>query len=252
MKQHPISHGQPPITLNGHDHAYLASFQKNQGATNDCAAYAVAAAISILRGGHRVDYTQVVEVANRRTTLLWGGLFGLYGLIFGGSLRLWPGGPITPRQQARLARVVARKRGMKVKTQVMKGAPADLLHYLAKPNMAVLVTLGWDNTYRPRIVYARGDLRSFAEVGFFHLATGKSIRYPFAAHVMVLAAYDPARTVQDGNETIHIPWGFVSSWLDDGGELFWMPDDDFQAAWEYDIKIGSNMMVIVESLGESM
>lgn len=242
--QQEIPELQGALTLGGHDPAYLSTFQQNQGQTNDCGAYSIAAAISLLRGGRRVDYAQIVTLANRRTTLHWGLLAGLYGLIFGRGLRLWPGGPMPPRQQANLARTVARRRGMKVTARASRGTPADLLAHLAQPDTAVLVTLAWDDDACPRIVYPDGSLQHFAPVAHQTVA-GKSIRYPFAAHVMLLAAYDPSRAVQVDEETIATPWGFVNSWIDGGGELFWMPDPDFQTAWGYNIVIGSNWMVVI-------
>lgn len=238
------------ITLGGHDPAYLASFQKHQGSTNDCAAYSIGAAFSLLRGGQRVDYVQVARFASRRTSLHWGMLAGLVGILFGRGLRLWPGGPITPHQQANLAKTLARQRKVRLDASVKTGSLADLLAYLKQPNTAVLVTLAWDDEYLPRIAYPNGTMYRFGKVDSLKLGPVK-IRYPFAAHVVLLAAYDPGRTAQIGNEVIHTPWGFINSWMDDADDLFWLPEYDLLKAWGYNIRIGSNKIVVITTGDET-
>ncbi len=63
------------------------------------------------------------------------------------------------------------------------------------------------------------------------------------AHAMVLAAYDPTHLDHAGNPA---PWGFINSWADGGSELYWMPDADFQQAWDHDIPLaGSHNAVVI-------
>ncbi|HEC21388.1 MAG TPA: hypothetical protein ENI95_00565 [Chloroflexi bacterium] len=236
----------------GQSEEYLSTFQRNQGQSNHCGAYAVGAALSLLRGGRTLDYRELAGSADRSTSLLWAALLGVPGLLFGPTRRLWPGGPITPRQQANLARWAARRRGFKVKAKVMRGTVDDLWRYLAQPGTVVLVTIGWDDDTRPRIAHPDdGKLKPFPPVGAIRILD-RTVRYPFAAHVMALAAYDPSRTATAEGEEIATPWGFINSWRDGHerekpgyGRLYWMPDADFRAAWEYSILIGSRYMVVI-------
>jgi hypothetical protein len=239
------------IYWGGQTEAYLSRFQKNQGKTNHCGAYSVAVAVSLLRGGQRLDYDQVVACADQHALLQVPSLAGLRDALTGRSLRLWKGGPMTPHQQARLARYIAAQHGLKVEANVRRGTPADLISALRQPDTVVLVTVGWNDRTRPEIVGPKGAVWRFAAVD--SLSVGKiRIKYPFGAHVMVLAAYDPSRSFKKGEESITTPWGFINSWVDGpdpdspaDGELFWMTDAHFRRAWEYPILIGSRYMVTV-------
>ncbi len=238
------------IYWGGKSEAYLSSFQRDQGRTNNCGEYAVAAALSLLRDGRRLDYEAIVRLADSWTMPLAVLAFGVFGLLAGGGHRLWPGGPTTPRQQANLALRAARERGMKLKAEVMKGTPEALKHYLRVPTIIALVTVGWDDTWRPRIFYPTGKLKMFAPVGQMRIGSA-AIRQPFAAHVMLAAAYDETRSFSTPEGDVGAPWGFVNSWFDGSttqpgrGEIFWMPDEDFRRAWGYKIPGTPNNMVLL-------
>jgi hypothetical protein len=237
------------IFWGGHPEAYLAAFQKAQGETNHCGVYAVSAAISLLRGGKMIDYDESVAIADRHSAL---SPLGIARLVVGSNLRLWPNGPTTPRQQANLAEWLGRLRGLMLSARALTGGPDDLIGYLRMPDTVVLVAVGWNDSARPLIVGPDSKLLRFAPVGSLSLF-GISFRAPFGAHVMALAAHDPARRFTfRGGRTIAAPWGFINSWVDGAdpdapghGHLYWMPDEDFQAAWEYPIWVGRNRMVVI-------
>jgi hypothetical protein len=237
------------IFWGGHPEAHLAAFQKAQGQTNHCGVYAVSAAISLLRGGERIDYDESVAIADRHAAL---SLLGIARLVAGRNLRLWPGGPTTPRQQAHLAERLGRLHGLAISARAYTGTPNDLIGYLRETDTLVLVTIGWDDGSRPLIVSPDGRLLRFAPVESLSLFS-VTFRAPFGGHVMVLAAHDPARRFRfRGGRTITAPWGFINSWADGAdseapghGHLYWMPDEDFRAAWGYPIWVGRNKMVVV-------
>ncbi len=222
----------------------LAAFQRNQGRTNNCGEFAVAAALGLLRGAPLDDYAEVVDVANRWTVLHSVIAGGLYGLTLGRSFRLWPGGPTTPRQQASLARYVGRRHGLRVRAREQRGeSAAELLHLLQQPDTAVLVTIGWDTTFRPKLTYPDNKARQLTLSDIVG-----DIDSPFEAHVMVLAAYDPNRVISQGDELPQAAWGFINSWVDAEdahGRLFWMAEADFLKTWRFRIPLTPNNLVVV-------
>ncbi len=253
--------------------AQLASYQKNQGQTNDCAVYAVAAALNLLadtksrrrkRGAEPagdeaalplrgfsglVDYDSAVAVASQRAILRGDLLGGLGDFLGGRDLRMWPGGPLMPRQQAALARQLSQQYRLPVTAVATRGSTDDLLFFLRQPNAEVLVTLGWGLRHRPRIQHPDGKLRPFNPPDSISVA-GRAIHLPFGAHVMLLAAYDPAHTAKEGRKSIAAPWGFINSWVDGGESLYWMPEDDFCRAWRYVIPgVGRQKMVVIRRVG---
>jgi hypothetical protein len=239
------------IYWGGQTEAYLARFQKNQGKTNHCGAYSVAVAVSLLKGGQRLDYDQVVACADQHALLQAPSLASLRNTLTGKNLRLWKGGPTTPHQQAKLARYIAAQHDLRVETSVRRGIPDDLIAALSQPDTVVLVTVGWNDRACPEIVGPKGAIWHFAAVDSLSLGNIR-IKYPFGAHVMVLAAYDPSRSFRKGDETITTPWGFINSWVDgsDTESLFWMTDAHFRRAWEYPILIGSRYMVTIRKAGQ--
>jgi hypothetical protein len=237
------------IFWGGHPESYLATFQKPQGTTNHCGVYASSAAISLFLGGQRIDYEQFVGIADEHAAV---SLAGIARLIVGNNLRLWPGGPTTPRQQSNLAEHIGRLCGLHVWARPRTGTPADLIAYLRKPDTLVLVTIGWGDDFRPLIVDPTGKLLRFAPVGELTLFK-VTFNAPFGAHVMVLAAHDPTRRFTfQGGKIIAAPWGFINSWVDGEdpnepghGHLYWMPDEDFRKAWGHNIWVGKNKIVVI-------
>lgn len=232
-----------------HSESYLASFQKSQGKTNNCGVYAASAAISLLRDGQLIDYDEATSITDAHTAI---SLAGLARLIVRKNLRLWPNGPTTPKQQANLAEHIGRRYGLSITAQVQKGTPESLLACLQEPDKLALITIGWNDKSRPLIIDPTGKLLRFAPVGELCLFN-VTFRAPFGAHVMLLAAYDPARKFKfRGGKKMTAPWGFINSWMDGAdtnapghGYLYWMPDEDFQSAWAYNIWAGRNKMVTI-------
>jgi hypothetical protein len=249
------------IYAGGKSEAELAKYQKNQGRSNDCAAYSVAAALRLLadqppvqelnaKDAHPlsqvVSYELSVDVANRHAALRSNVLGGVKEILSGEDLRVWAGGPTMPRQQARLARELAHRYSIDVATHVTRGTADDLLRYLATPDTYILVTIGWSKDTRPRIQYPDGVFRYFGQPETFKVG-GMSFDGPFTAHVMLLAAYDPDRKGMLDNKTVSVPWGFVNSWVDAGDGLYWMTEEDFRDAWRFVIPlVGRQQMVIIQ------
>jgi len=239
-----------PIYWGGHTEEYLSTFQKHQGVENDSGAYAAAAAISLLREGRKVDYTQVARASNRWTAMHTGLLIGIPGLIFGKGRRLWPGGPMTPKQQASLVEWLGKSRRFTVQAKAIKQATAKILiANLQQPDTLQLVTVSWTDSTRPQIVHPDGSLMGFPLVGAFP----GNVDHPFESLVMVLVAYDPTRTVESPEGALPTPWGLLNWWIDGHitdvagyGHLHWMPDEDFRLAWGFNLPlIGSNNVVVV-------
>jgi hypothetical protein len=201
----------------------LAAFQQRQGTgRNDCADYSIAAALNMFYGG-AVKGSEVAKAAD------------LGSVLFG--YRLWPNGPTTPRQQVNIVNTIADRSGLPVSATALRATTADLIGYLQQPDTAVIVTIGWDDAHVPQIARA-----SDAATG-----AGGGAPLQLNAHAMVLAAYDPNHVDHGGNPA---PWGFVNSWADGGGEIYWMPDADFQRAWSHEIPlVGSHNAVVITRAG---
>lgn len=258
----------------------LAKYQKAQGKTNDCAVYSVAAALNLLddtkgrrlrrapnaelaaqsadekdselviRGVQgKVDYQEAVHTANRHAILREGLVQGLADFVAGQDYRVWPGGPTMPRNQKHLAERLAERHDMEITADALRGTTEDLLFLLNQPNTAVLVTIGWGKEDPPRILYPDGKFRRFGQPEMLLEIGGLKVDAPFNAHVMLLAAYDPAKTATLDGQQVNTPWGFINSWVDAGPKLYWMTEEDFRQAWRYVIPgVGRQKMVVVRRL----
>lgn len=243
--------------------AALAKFQKNQGVTNHCGTFSVATALRILaesdpqRGkkvadaeatgvGAIVNYDEVVEIANSHAVFRRDLGQGLTDFFTGASYRVWPDGPTMPKQQVALAKQLAARMGLTITATALRGTPNDLIAYLGEPDTFVVVTIGWGQTNRPSILYTDGVLREFAPPDHATVG-GAKIDFPFNAHTMLLAAYDPNHKVEvDGKEKL-LPWGFINSWQDGGKNLYWMAERDFRDGWRYVIPgVGRQKMVVIQ------
>lgn len=210
----------------------LADLTREMDDPADSGAYAVATALSMLRDGRLIDVASVIRVADSWSTPLSILAFGVFGLLAGGGRRLWPGGPITPRQQANLAKRIGRQRSMRVKTQALRPTLQGLINTLHDPDSMALVTITWTDESRPRIAAPTGGpLEPAPDLESYRLGKTRRVRTPFAAHTMILMAHDPARMTAG----VPTPWGFLSHWVDARTlpvpGLYWMPDDDFIETW---------------------
>jgi hypothetical protein len=197
----------------------LAVYQQFQGQRNDCAQFAIAASLNLVYGGS-VRGSDVGEAADH-----------LPGFVPWWGLRMWPNGPTSPQQQANIVNGIAQEGGFDFQATAIKATPEELIDHLSEPTSAVVVTIGW----------AQGDLPQIAQTSLKGL-TGSADGI-LNGHAMLLAAYDPTHLDGQGDPA---PWGFINSWVDGTTEIYWMPDDDFREAFEYDIlAMGSNNAVII-------
>lgn len=243
------------IFSEGKSEAELAQYQKNQGRTNNCAVYSISAALRMLgdqpppgREGslYGVDYDAAVVLSNSRAVIRPNLFATLRDFLSNQDLRLWPNGPVAPREQAILARELAAKHRIPVRALAMRGTPEDLLRYLAMPNTHVLVSFGWSGSDLPHILHPDGKFRLFGRPEVVQIGS-RRVELPFTAHTMLLAAYDPNRhAILDGQE-VTAPWGFINSWVDAGEGLYWMTEVDFRKAWRFVIPfVGRQKMVVLQ------
>jgi hypothetical protein len=243
--------------------AVLAKFQKNQGITNHCGAFAVATALRIMAEsdprrakkvadaeatgvGGVINYDEVIELSNSHAVFRRDVGQGLVDFFTDASYRVWPNGPTMPKQQVALAKKLAAQVGLEITARAMRGTPNDLITYLGEPDSFVVVTIGWGRTNRPSILYTDGVLRDFSPPDHANLGKTK-IDFPFNAHTMLLAAYDPGHKVEVDGKSMTLPWGFINSWQDGGKNLYWMTEHDFRDGWRYVIPgVGRQKMVVIQ------
>jgi hypothetical protein len=149
---------------------------------------------------------------------------------------VWSDFATTPQQQANTINTIASYGGVSLKAEAKRGSKADLLQLLATPDTVVIVTIGWDSSFTP---FLARDGHSVTEA--------PTAKWPYFAHALVLAAYDPSHINTSGNSNKTAEWGFVNSWTNpQGSSIYWVPDSDFDKVWNFNIApVGSNNMVIV-------
>ncbi|MFZ7104281.1 MAG: hypothetical protein ACOWWO_16720 [Peptococcaceae bacterium] len=147
-------------------------------------------------------------------------------------MRTIPGWAVTPRQQVRIIRHVARTRELAVTTSYQHGDPETLPSLLADTGAVPIITLVWLPKKAPPIYY--GDTnRNF------------NATQSMGGHTMVVGAYDTAHTSGE----LDTPWGFINPWKDNATQLFWMTDADFRKAWGLCIPlVGPNPLVVMRKL----
>lgn len=211
----------------GRQEAELAHYAEFQGQTNSCGEYAVAAALSLLKGQARwLPAQKAVTIADSSNFRDRFRLLGLWALIPGGSFRMWPNGPTTSWQAANLAKELARREGMRVDAEVKYGSGgphADLIDCLGKRNEAAIVTIAWDDRTQANIEHPGGSKIPLLSTPAWKLA---DVRFDYTAHIMLLVAHDEDKK----------RWGFINSWVDGTvvDRLFWMTEEDFDETWSYE------------------
>ncbi len=146
--------------------------------------------------------------------------------------RMWPDGPVTPRQQMRIAQDVAEVSGLSITTSIESYFSIDdVIDLLLEPNITIGVTIIWDSDNKPSITIGDGTVNKLGDSEF-----------PIGAHGMFLVAYDETHRDTDG---VVRPFGFVNSWVDGGDDLYWMTYDDFYESWLLASAIlGNNTLII--------
>jgi hypothetical protein len=172
--------------------------------------------------GGSVKGTEVSEWANTSTWPNWVK-----------DTRTWKDFATTPHQQANIINLLSEYSGIPLKAEAKHGSKADLLQLLATPDTVVIVTIGWDSNFTPFLA-RDSDTATGAGQAPWH----------YYAHALILAAYDSGHTnTATGTKA---EWGFVNSWTAKGSEIYWMPDADFDKAWNFNVTpVGSNNMVVV-------
>jgi hypothetical protein len=146
-------------------------------------------------------------------------------------MRVFPGWAVTPRQQVRIVRHLARTRGFPVTAEYQHGDPESLPSLLDDPDSVPLITLLWLWKSAPPIYLGETDHN-------FNVSKG------FGGHTMILAAYDHDHSA--GGE-FATPWGFINPWTNGGDVLFWMRDADFRKAWRFPLPlVGPNALVVMK------
>jgi hypothetical protein len=214
------------VSRGGRAEVTLARYAEYQGNTNNCGEYAVAAALSLLEDKpHWLTAQEVVDLSNSWTLVDSLRVMGLAGLFGGKALRMWKGGPTTSWQVANLARRLAKKHGLSVQAEVRHGHVGmrdELVCWLDRRDTVVVVTVAWDDQTHASIEDPNGNKLSLLASPTWKIA---ELRLDYAAHIMVLAAHDAARSA----------WGFINSWVDGAttDRLFWMTEEDFEETWGY-------------------
>src|SRR6185369_12294101 len=110
--------------------------------------------------------------------------------------------------------------GIPIQAVAMRGTPDDLLRCLAMPDTHVLVSFGWSGSDRPSILYPDGKFREFGKPETIMIGA-RAFEFPFTAHTMLLAAYDPEHHAEIDGLAVTAPWGFINSWVDGGEGMYW-------------------------------
>ncbi|MBN1122852.1 MAG: hypothetical protein JXJ17_17380 [Anaerolineae bacterium] len=149
-------------------------------------------------------------------------------MAIGAVRRTIPGWATTLRMSAGLIRRFGKDQGRRLWTKVRSGTMDELRQAIGTPRTAVLVTVGW-NKAMSGVIRMDHPKRGLLPLSKFAITS-----WPFTAHTMIAAAYDPDHTSTgpDG-EAVSTPWGFINSWTKPVDKLFWMTEDDFAAIWGF-------------------
>ncbi len=202
-------------TLHAKSEAELAAQQACQ-AGNTCSFHAISTGLRLLLG-LELDPMALSAEINR----LWRRFR---------FMRVFPGWAVTPRQQVRIVRHLARTRGYPVTASYQHGDPETLPDLLDDPDSVPLITLIWRRKKAPPIYLGETDRN-------FNATKGPG------GHTMILGAYDPNHTAAGEFPT---PWGFINPWTNGGAQLFWIRDADFRKAWRFPLPlVGPNALVVM-------
>jgi hypothetical protein len=201
-------------TLHTKSEADLAALQVNQ-VGNSCSFHAIANGLKLLLGVELDPMALSDEIDQ-----LWKQFR---------FMRMAPGWAVTPRQQVRIIRHLARTRSLVVEASYRHGDITTLPGLLADADSIPIITLVWLCKKAPPIYYGNTD-RNF------------NATQSMGGHTMVLGAYDTAHT----SGTLDTPWGFINPWKDNAIQLFWMTDTDFRKAWRFfPPLVGPNPLVVM-------
>lgn len=201
--------------LHGQPEKQLASLQNRQ-VGNTCTLHAITTAIRML-----VNFEVDPMLLSQEVDRLW---------RRGRLMRVFPGWAVTPRQQVRILRYLAKKHHLPLEAVFHKGTPEILPGILSDKNVIPIITLTWLWSQAPRIYY--GD----------EPRNRNASRKP-GGHSMIFAAYDPGHLI---DQSFPAPWGFINPWKDGATHLYWIRDADFRKAWGFTVPFnGPNPLVLI-------
>jgi RHS repeat-associated protein len=119
--------GGTTIYWSGLSEAQLATYQRFQGSSNNCASYAIATTLNLFYGGN-VSGQDVADISNQYTNPL--GLVGFLGIFGRQGLRAGKDWATAPSQQARFINGVADQLGWSLHAQSKLGSRQDLINNL--------------------------------------------------------------------------------------------------------------------------
>jgi len=201
--------------LHGLSENELASLQKRQ-VGNTCTLHAITTALQML-----VNFSYDPSRLSEEVDRLW---------RRGRLMRVFPGWAVTPRQQARILRYLAKTHHLPVNAVFHKAIPEILPGILSNENVVPIITLIWWKSQAPPIYYG-------------HELKNRNSSSKMGGHSMILAAFDPDHLI---DESFPAPWGFINPWKDGATQLYWMKDRDFKKAWRFTMPFnGPNPLVLI-------
>ena len=204
-----------PKTLHGLTEKELARLQNRQEG-NTCTLHAITTALRML-----VNFEYDPMILSEEVDRLW---------RHGRLMRVFPGWAVTPRQQARILRYLAKTYDLPVDAVYHKGTPEILPGLLMDESVIPIITLTWLWNQAPPIYYGQQP------------SNRNSSRKP-GGHSMIFAAFDPEHMV---DQSFPAPWGFINPWKDEATDLYWMEDHDFKKAWGFTVPFnGPNPIVLI-------
>lgn len=204
-----------PKMLHGMTEKDLASLQNRQ-VGNTCTLHAITTALRMLLN-FEYDPAELSDEVDR----LW---------RRGRWMRVFPGWAVTPRQQVRILRYLAKQHQLPVDAVFHKGTPEILPGLLLDERVIPIVTLTWLWNQAPPIFYGQEP-------------RNRNASRKVGGHSMIFSAYDPNHLV---NQSFTAPWGFINPWKDDATHLYWMRDQDFRKAWGFTVPFnGPRPLVLI-------
>jgi hypothetical protein len=213
----------------------LGAYQRDQGTRNDCAIYAIAAALNLLENPAILFDGNAISL---EIDELW-----KKGIVTR-LLRWKPNSAVFPSHQKVIIEYLNKKHGLSYTTSPIHVsnktyAEVDkerMRNVLRDPKRLQLVTIYFRGNSAPELwetdalINSLFDLKKRdSERGVIKDKDGNE-QYIFGSgHTMLLVAYDPVNINPIDGEVY--AWGFVNSWKNEG-DIFWMKDRDL---WNFDV-----------------
>jgi hypothetical protein len=188
------------IYWRGMSSSQLGEYQRDQGDRNDCAIYAIAAALNLLGNPNTpFDGNKIALDIDKQ----WrAGKIGL---------RFWPNQATFPHNQINIINYLNQQYSSTYGARYVIGTKGYMKNALSDNDMLLLVTL-YFNILNPPVFFYQSSANPVA-MGWL----------PANGHTMVLVAHDPTHTDPITKEVYE--WGFINSWRE-GGEIYWLRDKD--------------------------